>query len=72
MVFDMLRELDKLLATKLLVSVQQWIFVFVRVKVDDTRFWDFALQEFIRVKYCIFLPLTELGKNKELLTTIFS
>ena len=72
MVFDMLRELDKLLATKLLVSVQQWIFVFVRVKVDDTRFWDFALKEFIRVKYCIFLPLTELGKNKELLTTIFS
>lgn len=46
-VFDMLRELYKLLVTKHLVSVQQWISVLIRVEVDDTRFRDSALKEFI-------------------------
>lgn len=46
-VFDVLRELYKLLVTKRLVSVQQWISVLIRVEVDDTRFRDSTLKEFI-------------------------
>ncbi|KAK9749526.1 hypothetical protein RND81_02G131800 [Saponaria officinalis] len=46
-VFDALRESYKLLVTKHLVSVQQWISTIVRVDVDDTRFRDSTLKEFI-------------------------
>ncbi|KAL9245421.1 hypothetical protein vseg_019079 [Gypsophila vaccaria] len=46
-VFDALRESYKLLVTKHLVSVQQRISTIVRVEVDDTRFRDSTLKEFI-------------------------
>ncbi|XP_074279675.1 UV-stimulated scaffold protein A homolog [Silene latifolia] len=46
-VFDALRESYKLLVTKHLASVQQWISVVIRVEVDDTRFRDSTLKEFI-------------------------
>ncbi|OIV95055.1 hypothetical protein TanjilG_10875 [Lupinus angustifolius] len=46
-VFDALRELYKLLVTKHLVSIQEWISVLVRVEVPDNRFRDSTLKEFI-------------------------
>ncbi|CAO2835467.1 unnamed protein product [Amaranthus hypochondriacus] len=49
-VFDTLRELFKLLVTKHLVSVQEWISVLIRVEVDDTRFRDSSLKEFIDIR----------------------
>ncbi|KAI8027349.1 hypothetical protein LOK49_LG02G00121 [Camellia lanceoleosa] len=49
-VFDVLRELYKLLVTKHLVSVQEWISVLVRVEVADNRFRDSALKEFIDIR----------------------
>ncbi|KMT20295.1 hypothetical protein BVRB_1g002980 [Beta vulgaris subsp. vulgaris] len=49
-VFDALRELFKLLVTKHLVSVQEWISVLIRVEVNDTRFRDSALKEFIDLR----------------------
>ncbi|XP_021748177.1 UV-stimulated scaffold protein A homolog [Chenopodium quinoa] len=49
-VFDALRELYKLLVKKHLVSVQEWISVLIRVEVDDVRFRDSALKEFIDVR----------------------
>ncbi|KAH9620827.1 hypothetical protein KSS87_015134 [Heliosperma pusillum] len=49
-VFDALRELYKLLVTKHLASVQQWISVIVRVDVDDTRFRDSTLKELIDIR----------------------
>lgn len=49
-VFDTLRELFKLLVTKHLVSVQEWISVLIRVEVNDIRFRDSALKEFIDVR----------------------
>ncbi|KNA18158.1 hypothetical protein SOVF_073380 [Spinacia oleracea] len=49
-VFDALRELYKLLVTKHLVSVQEWISILIRVEVVDIRFRDSALKEFIDVR----------------------
>lgn len=49
-VFDALRELHKLLATRHLVSVQEWISVLVRVDLEDNRFRDSALKEFIDIR----------------------
>ncbi|KAH7863090.1 hypothetical protein Vadar_013199 [Vaccinium darrowii] len=46
-VFDALRELYKLLVTKHLVSVQEWISVLTRVEVTDNRFRDSMLKELI-------------------------
>lgn len=46
-VFDALRELYKLLVTKHLVSVQEWISVLTRVEVADNRFRDSMLKELI-------------------------
>lgn len=46
-VFDALRELYKLLVTKHLVSVQEWISVLIRVEVSDNRSRDSMLKEFI-------------------------
>jgi uncharacterized protein with GYD domain len=46
-VFDALRELYKLLVTKHLVSIQEWVSVLVRVEVVDNRFRDSTLKEFI-------------------------
>ncbi|KAE9593572.1 hypothetical protein Lalb_Chr18g0044491 [Lupinus albus] len=49
-VFDALRELYKLLVTKHLVSIQEWISVLVRVEVPDNRFRDSTLKEFIDIR----------------------
>ncbi|KAK7338065.1 hypothetical protein VNO77_18662 [Canavalia gladiata] len=49
-VFDTLRELYKLLLTKHLVSIQEWISVLVRVEVADSRFRDSMLKEFIDIR----------------------
>ncbi|KAF5451752.1 hypothetical protein F2P56_026829 [Juglans regia] len=49
-VFDVLRELYKLLVTKHLVSVQEWISVLVRVEVADIRFRDSVLKELIDIR----------------------
>lgn len=49
-VFDVLRELYKLLVTKHLVSVQEWISVLVRVEVTDNRFRDSSLKDFIDIR----------------------
>ncbi|XP_031263302.1 UV-stimulated scaffold protein A homolog [Pistacia vera] len=49
-VFDALRELYKLLVSKHLVSVQEWISVLIRVEVPDSRFRDSTLKEFIDIR----------------------
>lgn len=49
-VFDALRELYKLVMTKHLVSVQEWISVLVRVEVTHNKFRDSALKELIDTK----------------------
>lgn len=49
-VFDALREAYRLLVSKHLVTVQEWISVLVRVNLADNRFRDSALKEFIDVK----------------------
>uniref|UniRef100_A0A0E0JYQ0 UV-stimulated scaffold protein A C-terminal domain-containing protein n=1 Tax=Oryza punctata TaxID=4537 RepID=A0A0E0JYQ0_ORYPU len=49
-VFDALRESYRLLVSKHLVTVQEWISVLVRVNLADNRFRDSALKEFIDVK----------------------
>ncbi|XP_061372865.1 UV-stimulated scaffold protein A homolog [Gastrolobium bilobum] len=52
-VFDALRELYKLLITKHLASIQEWISVLVRVEVADNRFRDSTLKEFIDIRNCL-------------------
>ena len=49
-VFDALRELYKLLETKHLVSIQEWISLLLRVEVADNRFRDSALKELIDIR----------------------
>ncbi|XP_004306665.1 PREDICTED: UV-stimulated scaffold protein A homolog [Fragaria vesca subsp. vesca] len=49
-VFDALRELYKLLLTKHLVAVQEWITVLVRVELNDNRSRDSYLKEFIDIR----------------------
>ncbi|CAN6278325.1 unnamed protein product [Urochloa humidicola] len=49
-VFDALREAYRLLVSKHLVTVQEWISVLVRVNLQDNRFRDTALKQFIDVK----------------------
>ncbi|KAL6982111.1 hypothetical protein U1Q18_023727 [Sarracenia purpurea var. burkii] len=49
-VFDALREQYKLLATKHLVSVQEWISVLIRVEVSDNRIRDSMLKELIDIR----------------------
>ncbi|KAA3469661.1 UV-stimulated scaffold protein A-like protein [Gossypium australe] len=49
-VFDALRELYKLLVTKHLVSVQEWISLLVRVEVADNRSRDSMLKELIDIR----------------------
>ncbi|KAF3332618.1 UV-stimulated scaffold protein A isoform X1 [Carex littledalei] len=49
-VFDTLRELHKLLVSKHLVSVQEWISVLIRVDLADNRFRDTALRELIDLR----------------------
>ncbi|KAK7258498.1 hypothetical protein RIF29_24077 [Crotalaria pallida] len=49
-VFDALRELYKLLVTKHLISIQEWISVLVRVEVEENRFRDSTLKEFIDIR----------------------
>uniref|UniRef100_J3LBZ1 UV-stimulated scaffold protein A C-terminal domain-containing protein n=1 Tax=Oryza brachyantha TaxID=4533 RepID=J3LBZ1_ORYBR len=49
-VFDALRESYRLLVSKHLVTVQEWISVLVRVNLADNRFRDSALKELIDVK----------------------
>ncbi|GAB2245169.1 hypothetical protein Droror1_Dr00000662 [Drosera rotundifolia] len=52
-VFDALRELYKLLVTKHLVTVQESLSVLMRAEVEDTRFRDAALKEFIDIRNSI-------------------
>ncbi|XVE73705.1 hypothetical protein DITRI_Ditri11bG0140200 [Diplodiscus trichospermus] len=49
-VFDALRELYKLLVTKHLVSVQEWISLLIRVEVADNRSRDSMLKELIDIR----------------------
>jgi len=49
-VFDALREAYRLLVSKHLVTVKEWISVLIRVDLPDNRFRDSALKEFIDVK----------------------
>lgn len=49
-VFETLRELHKLLVSKHLVSVQEWISVLIRVELSDNRFRDTALKELIDLR----------------------
>ncbi|GFY92370.1 hypothetical protein Acr_08g0007660 [Actinidia rufa] len=49
-VFDALRELYRLLVTKHLVSVQEWVSVLTRVEVADNRCRDSMLKEFIDIR----------------------
>ncbi|KAG4187813.1 hypothetical protein ERO13_A08G125100v2 [Gossypium hirsutum] len=49
-VFDALRELYKLLVTKHLVSVQEWISLLVRVEVADNRSRDSMLKDLIDIR----------------------
>lgn len=49
-VFDALREQYKLLVTKHLVSVQEWMSILIRVETEDTRFRDCALKESIDIR----------------------
>ncbi|KAJ4957015.1 hypothetical protein NE237_013798 [Protea cynaroides] len=52
-VFDMLRELYKLLVTKHLVSLQEWMSVLLRVETEDIRFRDSTLKDFIDIRNCL-------------------
>ncbi|KAM7508564.1 hypothetical protein LguiA_019017 [Lonicera macranthoides] len=52
-VFDALRELYKLLLTKHMITVQEWISVLIRVELADDRFRDSMLKEFIDIRNCI-------------------
>ncbi|VFQ75609.1 unnamed protein product [Cuscuta campestris] len=49
-VFDALRELYKVLMTKHMVVVQEWISVLIRVETEDTKFRDNALKDFIDIR----------------------
>ncbi|KAK6285805.1 hypothetical protein POUND7_011984 [Theobroma cacao] len=49
-VLDALRELYKLLVTKHLVSVQEWISLLIRVEVADNRLRDSMLKELIDIR----------------------
>ncbi|KAG2657955.1 hypothetical protein PVAP13_1KG163400 [Panicum virgatum] len=65
-VFDALREAYRLLVSKHLVTVKEWISVLIRVDLPDNRFRDSALKEFIDVKNEIRAVrdrCTELGLN---------
>ncbi|URE29387.1 hypothetical protein MUK42_25627 [Musa troglodytarum] len=52
-IFDALRELFKLLISKHLTSVQEWISVLIRVDLNDHKFRDTALKEFIDIRNVI-------------------
>lgn len=49
-VFDALRELYKVLLTKHLVAVQEWISVLIRVEAADDTFRDTSLKELIDIQ----------------------
>ncbi|XP_042487835.1 UV-stimulated scaffold protein A homolog [Macadamia integrifolia] len=49
-VFDVLRELYKLLVTKHLVSLQEWMVVLVKVETEDIRFRDSTMKDFIDIR----------------------
>lgn len=52
-VFDALRESYKLLVTKHLVTVQEWISVLIRVETSENRFRDSMLKEIIDIRNCV-------------------
>ncbi|XP_075475184.1 UV-stimulated scaffold protein A homolog [Primulina tabacum] len=52
-VFDALRELYKVLVTKHLAGIQEWLSVLIRVDVADNRFRDSTLKEFIDIRNLI-------------------
>ncbi|KAK9121970.1 hypothetical protein Syun_019587 [Stephania yunnanensis] len=49
-IFDTVRELYKLLVTRHLVTVQEWLSVLIRVEPADIRFRDLMLKEFIDLR----------------------
>ncbi|KAL5702087.1 hypothetical protein ACHQM5_027347 [Ranunculus cassubicifolius] len=49
-VFDTLRELYKIVVTKHLVSIQEWISLLTKVEPPDTRFRDSTLRDFIDLR----------------------
>ncbi|KAJ8529297.1 hypothetical protein K7X08_036132 [Anisodus acutangulus] len=49
-VFDALRELFKVLVTKHMITMQEWISVLIRVETTDTRFRDSTLKDFIDIR----------------------
>ncbi|KAI3444404.1 hypothetical protein Pfo_001069 [Paulownia fortunei] len=52
-VFDALREFYKVLVTKHLAAIQEWISVLIRVEVSDNRFRDSALKDLIDIRNLI-------------------
>ncbi|KAG8391949.1 hypothetical protein BUALT_Bualt01G0240200 [Buddleja alternifolia] len=58
-VFDALRESYKVLVTKHLVEIQEWISVLIRVEVTDNRFRDSALKDLIDIRNLIRLTKTK-------------
>ncbi|KAF8413347.1 hypothetical protein HHK36_001326 [Tetracentron sinense] len=52
-VFDVLKELYKVLVMRHFISVREWISVLVRVEPTDTRFRDSTLKEFINIRNCL-------------------
>ncbi|XP_020576429.1 UV-stimulated scaffold protein A homolog isoform X2 [Phalaenopsis equestris] len=52
-IFDVLREAHKLLISKHMPSVQEWISILVRVDATDNKFRDAALKEFIDLRNLI-------------------
>ncbi|GER48678.1 UV-stimulated scaffold protein A homolog [Striga asiatica] len=52
-VFDALREFYKVLVTKHLVGIQEWISVLIRVELPDNRFRDSALKDLIDLRNSI-------------------
>lgn len=52
-VFDALRESYKVLVTKHLATIQEWISLLIRVEVADIRFRDSALKDLIDIKNLI-------------------
>ncbi|KAL6493963.1 hypothetical protein OROGR_031872 [Orobanche gracilis] len=52
-VFDALREFYKVLVTKHLLAIQEWISVLIRVDVSDNRFRDSALKDLIDLRNLI-------------------
>ncbi|KZV57681.1 UV-stimulated scaffold protein A [Dorcoceras hygrometricum] len=71
-VFDALRELYKVLVTKHLAGIQEWLSVLIRVDVTDNRFRDSTLKEFIDIRNLIRLTKDKCEKSGCVLTNIIN